>query len=82
MSSNSNGSKAPGILRTVFGIVMIVIYIGMGILLFCGFFDNLFYGSWSWVKWAGGAMLIVYGIWRGYRQFAGIDPNPYDKSDR
>lgn len=78
MSTNSN--RTPAILRTIFGVVMIIIYLGVGIMLYCGFFDPLFYGSWAWVKWVGGTMLIVYGIWRAYRQFAGIDPNPMDNS--
>lgn len=58
----------------VFGIIMIAIYLGMGILFLCGYFDILF-PSWKWVKWAGAALFIGYGCWRAYRQFAGVDQN-------
>lgn len=67
------GTGTPQTMRTIFGIVMIVVYLGVGILFLCGFFDPLF-GQWPWVKWVLGCLLIVYGVWRGYRQFAGLDP--------
>ncbi len=28
----------------------------------------------KWVRWVGGALFTVYGLWRAYRQFKGIDP--------
>lgn len=74
--STSNGSKAPSMMRGIFGVIMIIIYIGMGVLLFCGVFNVLFGPGWEWLRWAGGALFILYGLWRGYRQFAGIDPDP------
>ena len=46
----------------------------MGILLLVNFFDWES-GSWEWLRWTGGVLLILYGIWRAYRQFAGIDSN-------
>lgn len=61
--------KTPKLARTIFGIIMICIYVGMGGLVLAGYF------SWmhEWLRWAGGVMFIVYGIWRAYRQFKGID---------
>lgn len=66
-----NGSQ---IMRNVFGAFMIVIYVGMGILLFINFFrwDN---PKFDWVRYAAGTLFIVYGIWRAYRQVKGIDSN-------
>ncbi|MCF0214425.1 MAG: hypothetical protein HUK13_08350 [Muribaculaceae bacterium] len=64
------------VFRTVFGIIMICVYIGMGILFFINFFN--FEPSWTWVRYIIGGLLVIYGIWRGYRQFAGIDYNPAD----
>lgn len=61
-------------MRNIFGIIMILIYLGMGILFCCGFFDMIF-GSITWIKWICGPLLIIYGLWRGYRQFKGIDDN-------
>lgn len=69
--NNNNGTK---IARTIFGIFMIIIYVGMGVLLLCNFF-NWETGPWEWLRWTGGVILIIYGIWRAYRQFAGIDSN-------
>ena len=69
--NKSNGSK---IARTIFGIFMIIIYVGMGVLLLCNFFQWET-GSLDWLRWTGGVLLILYGVWRAYRQFAGIDSN-------
>lgn len=72
MSTDNNPTGTPRTMRTIFGIVMIIVYLGVGILFFTGFFSPI-YGSWEWVRWVGGIIFIVYGIWRAYRQFAGID---------
>ncbi len=61
------------IMRTVFGIFMIIFYVGIGILILLGVLN--FYGDWEWLRWVAGSLLVVYGLWRGYRQFAGLD-NP------
>lgn len=73
MSAQRN-SGTPQAMRTVFGLIMIAVYLGIGILFLVGYFDILF-PSWKWIRWAGGALFIAYGAWRAYRQFAGIDPN-------
>ena len=68
MSSENKSSKAPATMQTLFGLIMVIVYIGMGVLFFIGFFAPL-YGSWTWIRWAAGALFTVYGIWRAYRQF-------------
>lgn len=68
-----NHPTTPQIMRNAFGIFMILIYIGMGILLFINFFQ--FGAGFAWLRYVGGVMFILYGIWRGYRQFKGIDSN-------
>ncbi|MCH5318501.1 MAG: hypothetical protein J1E38_02180 [Paramuribaculum sp.] len=75
MSSDNNQTGTPKAMRNLFGIIMIVVYIGMGVLFFVGFFKPL-YESWTWVRWVFGGLFTAYGIWRAYRQFAGID-DPY-----
>ncbi len=71
---NPDNRPAPGkIMRNVFGIFMILIYVGMGILLFINFFG--FDQNFAWVRWVGGTLFILYGFWRGYRQAKGIDYN-------
>ena len=74
MDTQEKSTKTPQIMRNVFGIIMILIYVGMGVLLLCNFF-NWMDGAWNWLRWAGGIMFIIYGLWRAYRQFKGIDSN-------
>jgi len=70
----SGVSRTNSILRSVFGAVMIVVYVGMGVLLLINFFG--WDGDWGWTRYVVGVVLIIYGIWRAYRQVTGID-NPY-----
>ncbi len=64
-------SKAQKTLRTIFGIVMILIYVGMGVLLLINFFN--WDTDWAWTRYIVGTVLIIYGFWRAYRQYNGID---------
>lgn len=59
------------IIRAAFGIFMVIIYVGMGILLLINFFN--WYGDWAWTRYIVGIVMIIYGFWRGYRQYKGID---------
>ena len=64
--------QIPSTMRVVFGIIMIIVYVGMGILLLINFF------GWqgellTWLRWCGGVLFIIYGIWRAILQFWGID---------
>ena len=68
----------PRTMRNIFGIIMIVIYVAMGILFLCGAFPQLS-GNWAWLRWVGGVLFILYGAWRAYRQFKGIDPGFNDR---
>ncbi|MCM1309639.1 MAG: hypothetical protein NC301_01265 [Bacteroides sp.] len=68
-----NHPTTPQLMRNVFGIFMIIVYIGMGVLLFINFFR--WDSSFTWVRYVGGVLFTLYGIWRGYRQFKGIDSN-------
>ena len=68
MEREENRNSGSKIMRTIFGIVMIIVYVGMGVLFLCDFFN-----TWEWLRWTAGGVLVAYGIWRAYRQFAGID---------
>lgn len=74
MDNDNRTSKTPQVMRNIFGVVMIIVYIGVGLLFLFGFFNPII-GSWTWLRWAGGILFIVYGIWRAYTQFKGIDPD-------
>lgn len=71
-NGDDTGSKANRIMRSIFGIIMIVIYVGMGVLLLINYFN--WGGDWAWTRYVVGVVLIIYGFWRAYRQVSGIDP--------
>lgn len=60
-------------MRMIFGIFMIIVYIGMGILCCTNWFGYPESTGWTVGRWVVGVVLIIYGAWRAYRQFAGID---------
>ncbi len=66
--------SAPGhAMRIIFTIFMIIVYIGMGILLVL---PSNFFGfdpQFAWVRITVGILLMIYGVWRAYRAYAGID---------
>lgn len=64
-------NKGNAVMRNIFGIIMIIVYVGMGILLLINFFSMD--GDWAWTRYVVGVVLIIYGFWRAYRQVKGID---------
>lgn len=63
-----NKPRASRPMLIVFGIIMIVIYVGMGsLLLFTQFFANVI--TIDWIRYVLGSAFILYGIWRAIRQF-------------
>ena len=68
---NNGVSKTNTIMRGIFGLIMIIVYVGMGVLLLINFFG--WGGDWAWTRYVVGIVLILYGIWRAYRQVKGID---------
>lgn len=54
-----------------FSIFMIIVYVGVGVLLIINFFN--WSESFAWVRWVLGILLIIYGIFRAYRQYVGAD---------
>ena len=55
-------SKSQKAVRTIFGIVMILLI---------NFFN--WTANWAWTRYVVGIVLIIYGFWRAYRQYKGID---------
>ena len=68
MSTNGNGDTPKG-MRLVFGIFMILIYVGVGLLFIFDFFsiDN------TAISCIVGGLLILYGIFRAYRLYRGMN---------
>ena len=48
MSAQRN-TGTPKTMRNIFGIIMIAIYLGVGILFLCGYF-NILFPTWTWVR--------------------------------
>lgn len=72
MESNENKEKkTPMSLRVLFGLMMVFVYVGMGLLILLNFF------GWSSELACRlvGSLLILYGIFRGYRHIKGKDYN-------
>ncbi|MDE5629234.1 MAG: hypothetical protein K2I69_06700 [Muribaculaceae bacterium] len=69
--NEGSGNKANTIMRAIFGIIMIIIYVGMGVLLLINFFG--WDADWAAARYIVGVMLVIYGVWRAYRQIKGID---------
>ena len=65
--------RRPNPLRIAFGFFMVIIYIGMGVLCLINFFGAPATDGWTIARYVVGVMLIIYGFWRGYRMYAGID---------
>lgn len=68
---DQGAGKANSIMRAVFGIIMVIVYVGMGVLLLINFFN--WDGDWAWTRYVVGIVLVIYGFWRAYRQVKGID---------
>lgn len=57
----------------VMGIFMILVYIGMGVLFFIDLFGWARMAEpWPVLNYVCGVILVLYGIYRGYRLFKGI----------
>lgn len=61
-------SRSVGI---AFGIFMIIVYVGVGVLLLINYFK---WDTLEWARYALGILLIIYGVFRGYRMFIGSGP--------
>lgn len=71
--AKKNSISAMGAVRVAFGIFMVIVYLGMAYLLSVNFFDWDNTPLWRTLRWALAVIFGLYGLWRGYRQFAGLD---------
>ena len=64
---NDNMNNLPKGGRLIFGIFMIIVYVGVGLLFIFDVFniDNVAISA------SVGGVLCAYGVWRGYRLFKG-----------
>ena len=61
------GNNTPKTMRLIFGIFMILVYLAVGLLFILDVFniDN------DAISITVGAILMAYGVWRGYRLYVG-----------
>lgn len=64
---NNNNPQLPKGVRLWFGIFMVLIYLGVGLM----FILDIFKISNTSISTAVGIILAIYGIWRGYRLYKG-----------
>lgn len=72
MNVNDNGSRKmamPFSLRIGFGIFMILVFGFVGLMLLFNWFNVIYDPTWNWLRWVGGPIFILYGIFRAYRLF-------------
>lgn len=67
MERNDDYGQMPKGMRLIFGIFMILVYIGVGLL----FIFDVFNIDNAIVSYVIGGLLCVYGVWRGIRLFKG-----------
>lgn len=70
--------KMPFSLRLFFGLFMGLFFIAAGLMLLFNWFNVIYDPSWNLLRWIGGPILILYGIFRGYRMIA---DNPGESDD-
>lgn len=69
MRETGDNNPVPKGMRLWFGIFMILVYLGVGLLFIFDFFsiDN------TAISCTVGGILCVYGVWRGYRLYKGMN---------
>ena len=55
----------------LFGIFMVLVYLGMAVLMAINFFDWSNTPLWNAVRWFFVVLFAAYGIYRGYREVKG-----------
>ena len=59
------------LLKMVFGIFMVFVYLGMAVLMALNVFDWSSTPLWTAVRWLFAIILGAYGLYRGYRELKG-----------
>lgn len=65
--NENNGPQAPKGARLAFGVLMILVYIGVGLL----FIFDVFKIDSPALSYVIGGLLCAYGVWRGVRLYKG-----------
>jgi len=71
--------------KMLFGIFMVLVYLGMAFLLAINYFDWSLTPLWNAVRWFFVVIFAAYGIYRGYRELKGehtYGMRVYDDNDQ
>ncbi len=68
-SYNDNKPAAPKGARVAFGILMVCVYIGVGLMFIFNIFSSIIDNT--TLSYVIGGLLCLYGVWRGYRLYRG-----------
>lgn len=68
-SYNDNKPTAPKGARVAFGILMVCVYIGVGLMFIFSIFSSIIDNT--TLSYVIGGLLCLYGVWRGYRLYRG-----------
>lgn len=72
-TNETRKSKMPKGALLILGILMVLVYVGMGVLFFCDFFGwSEMTQPWPTLNYICGIVLVIYGIYRGWRLYKGI----------
>lgn len=69
MANNDDMNNLPKGGRVIFGIFMILVYVGVGLL----FIFDVFNLESPAINYSVGGVLCAYGVWRGYRLYKGYN---------
>ena len=73
VEEESGVRRSRGAIYVIFGIFMVLVYIGMGVLLILNFFGAPPTLLWTIANYTVGVILIIYGVWRAIRLIFGLD---------
>jgi len=59
------------VLKMLFGIFMVIVYLGMAFLMAINYFGFSTTATWNAIRWFFAVMLALYGIYRCYRVIKG-----------
>lgn len=65
----------PAGMRIFFAILMVIIFVGAGLILLFNWFNVIYDPSWNWLRWVGGPIFILYGFFRAYRFWKSSQPD-------
>lgn len=69
MKETDNAGRAKRAMQLWFGIFMVLVYVGVGLLFIINFFE--YFIASRVISYCIGGLLCVYGLWRGYRLYKG-----------